>query len=145
MLLEQTLVVGDTVLAEHESVESQPAIVSHIVYQDAINQFIQFHRPSSLSVDRQESPVTSRPFHQHPELCAGVESQGVSREDVPSHTGGGAKHFCGSRVLRSRGSGSAKVGNGRGTESRRGRGRWIRRELQLAGHVTSHSSAFRVD
>lgn len=102
MLLEQTLVVGDTVLAEHESVESQPAIVSHIVYQDAINQFIQFHRPSSLSVDRQESPVTSRPFHQHPELCAGVESQGVSREDVPSHTGGGAKHFCGSRVLKSK-------------------------------------------
>ena len=58
--------------------------------------------------------MTSRPFHQHPELCAGVESQEVSRGDVPSHTGGGAKHFCGSRMLKSRGSGSARVGNGRG-------------------------------
>ena len=48
VLLEQTLVVGDTVLAEHESVESQTEIVSHIVYQGVINQFIQFHRPSSL-------------------------------------------------------------------------------------------------
>ena len=144
MLLEETLVVRDTVLAEHESVVTtrncQPNCLSR--RSPSIHPIPPAFIASS--VDRQESPVTSRPFHQHPELCAGVESQEVSRGDVPSHTGGGAKHFCGSRMLKSRGSGSAKVGNGRGTESRRRRGRWIRRELQLAGHVTSHSSAFRL-
>lgn len=48
VLLEETLVVRDTVLAEHESVESQPEIVSQIVYQDVVHQFIDFHRLSSL-------------------------------------------------------------------------------------------------
>lgn len=120
VLLEETLVVRDTVLAEHETVCSHKQKSSAILSQGMLFHFTKSRRSTGRKAV----------IHQHPNCAWGLNHEELDGGHIPSHAGDGTVHFCGLWTQK-RGSQGTRVINGRRNAREAS---WIRREL--GGQVT---------